>query len=306
MQLGYIGLGKMGKNMVLRMLDKGHEVVVWNRSKDKIAEVVAAGAKSADTIDELVEMLKPPRTVWLMLTAGDVTEEMMFGEYDLVGHLDAGDTVVDGGNSKYVDSIRRAEDCLEEKVNFLDAGVSGGPSGARNGACVMVGGDSSVVEKLKPLFLDIAQPDGYLHVGPAGSGHFVKMVHNAIEYGMMQAIGEGYELLANGPYEKIDLAQLTRLWQHGSVVESKLVGLLDGAFTADPRLETIRGYVEDNGETQWTLEAALKHKVPMTAIAHSLFARYGSRQEDSFAMKVVAALRKGFGGHAVKEQTNNK
>jgi 6-phosphogluconate dehydrogenase len=303
MQLGYIGLGKMGKNMVLRLLERGYEVVVWNRSKDKVAEVVGAGAKEAETIEELVQMLEPPRTIWIMLTAGDVTEEMLFGGYNLVSYLDAGDTVIDGGNSRFTDSRKRAEICLEQSINFLDAGVSGGPNGARNGACLMVGGETEVVKKYEKLFTDLATKDGYLHVGPAGSGHFVKMVHNAIEYGMMQAIGEGYELLANGPYEGLKLDQLSELWQHGSVIESKLVGLLSGAFGKDARLEKISGYVEDNGETQWAIETALQHKVPMSAIAHALFARYSSRQEDSFAMRVVAALRKEFGGHVVKENS---
>lgn len=301
MRIGYIGLGKMGKNMVLRLLEKGHEVVVWNRSREKMDEVVKAGAIAADDVADLVKKLEPPRTVWLMLTAGDVTEEMLFGTYDLVSHLDAGDAVIDGGNSKYSDSQKRADVCAEQQIQFLDAGVSGGPYGARNGACVMVGGNKEVFSKYESLFIDIAQKEGLLYAGPSGAGHFVKMVHNAIEYGMMQAIGEGYELLANGPYDKLDLAKLSALWQHGSVIESKLVDLAGRAFGSDPRLEGIQGYVEDNGETQWTIESALKYKVPMTTIAHSLFARYVSRQDDSFAMKVVAALRKEFGGHAVKE-----
>lgn len=302
MKIGYIGLGKMGKNMVLRLLEQGHEVVVWNRSAEKMDEVVKAGAIAAVDVEDLVHRLEPPRTVWLMLTAGDVTEEMLFGTYNLVSYLDSGDTVIDGGNSKFTDSQKRADLCAEQGVHFLDAGVSGGPYGARHGACVMVGGSQDIYSRYQKLFDDITQQDGLLYAGPSGAGHFVKMVHNAIEYGMMQSIAEGYELLAHGPYDKLDLSALSNLWQHGSVIESKLVSLAGRAFEKDTRLESIKGYVEDNGETQWTVESALQYKVPMTTIAHSLFARYGSRQEDSFAMKVVAALRKEFGGHAVKEK----
>ena len=301
MRIGYIGLGKMGKNMVINLLEKGHEVVVWNRSAEKMEEVVKAGAIAAEDIEDLVAKLKPPRTVWLMLTAGDVTEEMLFGTYNLVGYLDAGDTVIDGGNSKFIDSQKRFGICVEQQINFLDVGISGGPHGARHGACVMVGGVEEIFKKHQALFEDVAMKDGLMYVGPSGSGHFVKMVHNAIEYGMMQAIGEGYELLAKGPYEKLDLSRLSALWQHGSVIESKLIALAGRAFSHDNDLSSIKDYVEDNGETQWALESALQYKVPMTTIAHSLFSRYGSRQDDSFAMKVVAVLRKEFGGHTVKE-----
>jgi 6-phosphogluconate dehydrogenase len=303
MQIGFIGLGKMGMGLVEQMLEQGHEVVVWNRSKDRVEKAVDKGAIEAELVEDLVSTLKAPRTIWLMLPAGDVTEEMLFGTYDLVSQLDAGDTVIDGANSRYVDSQKRAQECWDQQINFVDIGVSGGPSGARNGACMMVGGDREKFEELEKFLTDLCIPGGLGYMGAVGSGHFVKMVHNAIEYGFMQALGEGVEMLAHGPYEKLDLSQIMQVWQNGSVIESKLVGLMGRAFEKSAELEEIKGFVNDNGETQWTIEAALQYKIPMSTIAHALFARYGSRQEDSFAMKAVAALRNEFGGHEVVKKT---
>ncbi len=302
MKLGYIGLGKMGKNMVMNMVDHGHEVVAWNRSPAPLDEVVNYGAKRASTLEDMLGQVSAPRVVWVMLTAGEVTEDMLFGAHALVDKLTPGDILIDGGNSNFNDSKRRGEMCAAKGIHFLDVGTSGGPLGARTGACLMIGGPREAYEKLVPLFESISIKDGFQYVGDAGAGHYVKMVHNAVEYGFMQAMGEGFEMIKSGPYKNLDLVDVSRIWNNGSVIESKLMRLAEAAFREDKTLETIEGYVEDNGESQWTIETALQHKVPVTVLAHSLFARYRSRQEESFAMKVVAILRKQFGGHAVKEK----
>lgn len=300
MKLGYIGLGKMGKNMVFNMIDHKHEVIAWNRSPAPLEEVVSYGATKAASLEDMVNQLHGPRVIWVMLTAGDVTEDMLFGEHNLVGLLDKGDIIIDGGNSNFNDSKRRFEKCAAMGIHFLDVGTSGGPGGARTGACLMIGGERGVYEKLVPLFETISITNGYKYVGPAGAGHYVKMVHNAVEYGFMQAMGEGFEMIKSGPYKDLNMVDVANIWNNGSVIESKLMRLAEQAFKEDATLETIHGYVEDNGEAQWTIETALQHKIPVTTLAHALFMRYGSRQEESFAMKVVAILRKQFGGHAVK------
>jgi len=301
MKLGYIGLGKMGKNMVFNMLDHKHEVVAWNRSPAPLAEVVASGAQGVSSVDEMISNLSGPRVIWVMLTAGDVTEDMLFGTHALVSKLSAGDIIIDGGNSNFNDSKRRAEKCNEKGIHFVDIGTSGGPSGARNGACLMIGGKNEIYQELEPLFASLSVEKGYQFIGESGSGHFVKMVHNAVEYGFLQAMGEGFELIKNGPYKSLDMHTVSRIWNTGSVIESKLMGLAEKAFSEDGSLDNVKGYIDDNGEAQWSVETALQYKIPFTTLAHALFIRYRSRQDDSFAAKVVAVLRKQFGGHAVKE-----
>ncbi len=300
MQIGYIGLGKMGKNMVFNMLDHGHKVVAWNRSPSPLEEVVAAGAQRASSPQDVVSQLSDRKVIWLMLTAGDVTEDMLFGSHNLTSCLKKGDIIIDGGNSNYNDTKRRAAKCADMGIHFLDSGTSGGPSGARTGACLMIGGEKGVFEELRPLFESLSVVNGYKYVGPAGSGHFVKMVHNAVEYGFLQAMGEGFELIKNGPYPNLDLGEIADIWNSGSIIQSKLMRLAEDAFKEDNELSSIKGYVEDNGEAQWSIETALQYKVPVTTLAHALFVRYRSRQDDSFAAKVVAVLRNRFGGHAIK------
>ena len=288
MKLGIVGLGRMGGNMTERLRKGGHEVETYART---------APDRTADSLVELATRLEQPRVVWLMIPAGDPTE-MAF--QTLLPLLEDGDILVDGGNSNFRDSMRRAEEAKKKDVSFVDAGVSGGVWGLREGYCIMAGAEDSAFQALEPVFATLAPEGGYAHVGPPGSGHFVKMVHNGIEYGLMQAYAEGFELLqAAEPFE-LDLAQIALLWQHGSVVRSWLLELLHRAFEADPGLEGIRGYVEDSGEGRWTVHEAVDSAVPAPAITAALFARFASRQDESFAAKVNAALRNQFGGHAVE------
>jgi 6-phosphogluconate dehydrogenase len=287
-KLGMVGLGRMGGNMTERLRKGGQEVETYART---------APERTADSLVELAMMLEQPRVVWLMIPAGDPTE-MTF--HTMLPLLEDGDILVDGGNSHFRDSMRRAEEAKKKGVSFVDAGVSGGIWGLREGYCIMVGGDDSAVQILQPVFTTLAPEGGYAHVGPPGAGHFVKMVHNGIEYGLMQAYAEGFELMqAAAPFE-LDLAQIALLWQHGSVVRSWLLELLHRAFEADPGLEQIRGVVQDSGEGRWTVHEAIDSAVPAPAISAALFARFASRQDESFAAKVNAALRNQFGGHAVE------
>ncbi|MGH3010671.1 MAG: phosphogluconate dehydrogenase (NAD(+)-dependent, decarboxylating) [Gaiellaceae bacterium] len=288
MKLGIVGLGRMGGNMTERLRKGGHEVETYART---------APDRTADSLVELATRLEQPRVVWLMIPAGDPTE-MTF--QNLLPLLEDGDVLVDGGNSNFRDSMRRAQEAKAKGVRFVDAGVSGGIWGLREGYCIMAGGEASAFQALEPAFATLAPEDGYAHVGPSGAGHFVKMVHNGIEYGLMQAYAEGFELMdAAEPFD-FDLAQVALLWQHGSVVRSWLLELLHRAFEADPGLEQIRGYVEDSGEGRWTVHEAIDSAVPAPAITAALFARFASRQDESFAAKVNAALRNQFGGHAVE------
>jgi 6-phosphogluconate dehydrogenase len=287
-KLGMVGLGRMGGNMTERLRKGGHEVETYART---------APERTADSLVELAMMLEQPRVVWLMIPAGDPTE-MTF--HTMLPLLEDGDILVDGGNSHFRDSMRRAEEAEKKGVSFVDAGVSGGIWGLREGYCIMAGGDDSAVQILEPAFTTLAPEGGFAHVGPPGAGHFVKMVHNGIEYGLMQAYAEGFELMqAAAPFE-LDLAQIALLWQHGSVVRSWLLELLHRAFEADPGLEQIRGVVQDSGEGRWTVHEAIDSAVPAPAISAALFARFASRQDESFAAKVNAALRNQFGGHAVE------
>lgn len=296
MEVGLIGLGRMGYNLALNMRDKGHRVVAWNRTLSKVQEIEQEGVTGAYSLEELVSKLAHPRTIWLMVPAGPVVDEMI---EKLVPLLSPGDLIVDGGNSNYKDTLRRAERLQPTGIRFADVGTSGGVEGARNGACTMCGADDDVFPQIEPLLRDISVPNGYLHCGAVGSGHFVKMVHNGVEYGMLQAIGEGFEILAQGPFQ-LNLKEVARVWNNGSVIRGWLMELMERAFAKDPRLDKIRGIMHSSGEGLWTVQTALDLGIPVPVIGLSLFMRYRSEQEDTFAGKVVAALRNEFGGHKVE------
>jgi 6-phosphogluconate dehydrogenase len=298
MQIGLVGLGRMGMNMGRRWLRGKHEVVAYNRDHEKSEELaLEEGAKPAKTLQELVKALKAPRIVWLMLPAGEVTNELMAEVSEL---LSPGDLVVDGANNYYKDDQRHAAELKKKKLNFVDAGVSGGIWGLKNGYCTMVGGQASDIARLKPLLDTLAPKDGWLHCGEAGAGHFVKMIHNGIEYGMMQAYAEGFEILAASAY-KTDPKKVAHLWNQGSVVRSWLLELAEEAFSKDPTLAQIAGFVEDSGEGRWTVQQAIDSGVAAPVIALSLFQRFISRQKDPFSFRVLAALRNEFGGHAIQK-----
>ncbi|MGD8377084.1 MAG: decarboxylating 6-phosphogluconate dehydrogenase [Acidobacteriota bacterium] len=297
MEIGLVGLGKMGKNMALRLRRDDHRVVATDRDSGPVQEVEAAGAVAAADLGDLVSKLSPPRTVWVMVPAGDVTGSVVA---QLVKLLERGDVIVDGGNSFYRDSIRRAREAADAGVGFLDAGTSGGVWGLEEGYCLMVGGEREHFDRVEPALRTLAPPEGYLHVGPSGAGHFTKMVHNGIEYAVMQAYAEGFELLRASDFD-LDLAKLSHLWNQGSVIRSWLLELAGRAFAEDPDLSRLRGYVSDSGEGRWTLAESIDRAVPMPGLALALQARFRSRQEDSFSAKVLAALRNQFGGHAVKK-----
>ena len=297
MELGFVGLGRMGKNMVVRLARAKHRVVAWAPSPESVQEVAAEGAVGASSLADLISKLGDrPRAVWTMVPSGDVTEQVI---RDVASHLEPGDIVIDGGNSNYKDSIRRAVFLAEKKIHFVDSGTSGGIWGLANGYCLMVGGDEGICRRLEPLFTTLAPPDGYRRVGPNGAGHLVKMIHNGIEYGMMQSYAEGFEILKASPY-KLDLAQVAALWQHGSVVRSWLLDLAADALREDPELKSVSDYVDDSGEGRWTVIESVERAVPAPVLTLALQARFRSRQEASFQGKLLAALRNKFGGHAVK------
>ncbi len=298
MQLAMIGLGKMGGNMTERLMRNGHTVVAFDRDAATVQKYQSLGASPANDLAGMVKQLSSPRVVWIMVPAGKPTDDTVD---TLAGMLSKGDIIIDGGNSNYKDSIARSERLAAKGIEFIDAGTSGGVWGLENGYCLMVGGNDAAVRTCEPIFTALAPEGGYAHVGPPGAGHYVKMVHNGIEYGLMQAYGEGYEILAASKhYPKLDLAKIAELWQHGSVVRSWLNELAVDAFTKDPRLEKLKGYVSDSGEGRWTVQEAIDLDVPAPIITLSLLTRLRSRQEDSFGAKVLAALRNEFGGHAVK------
>jgi 6-phosphogluconate dehydrogenase len=287
MKLAMIGLGRMGGNMVKRLEQGGHELATYSRS----------GSGTASSLEELVSQLEPARVVWLMIPAGGPTEGAV---QELLGLLDEGDVIVDGGNSNFRDSQRRHGLAAEKGIRFVDAGVSGGVWGLEVGYCLMVGGDDDAVREVEPAFRTLAPEDGYAHVGPSGAGHFVKMVHNGIEYGLMQAYAEGFEVMERSEFD-LDLHEIAGIWRYGSVVRSWLLELLVAAFEKEgTHLERIEGYVEDSGEGRWTIAEAIAEDVPVPVISSALFARFASRQQESFAAKITAALRNQFGGHAVK------
>jgi 6-phosphogluconate dehydrogenase len=288
-KLGMVGLGRMGGNMTKRLENDGHVVQTYARS----------GGGTASSLEDLVGQLEPRRAVWLMIPAGDPTEAAVTQLLDL---LQAGDVIVDGGNSNFHDSKRRAGEAAAKGIGYIDAGVSGGIWGLANGYCLMVGGEDDPVGFLEPALKTLAPEDGYAHVGPSGAGHFVKMVHNGIEYGLMQAYAEGFDVMNSSEYD-LDLHDIAGIWRYGSVVRSWLLELLYGAFEADGNeLEHIAGYVEDSGEGRWTVFEAINESVPAPVISAALFARFASRQDESFAAKINAALRNQFGGHAVKTE----
>jgi 6-phosphogluconate dehydrogenase len=297
MELGMIGLGRMGANMTERLVRGGHKIITYDRSAEAVQRVVDKGAVGATSLGDFVKKLSLPRAVWLMVPSGDPVDQTID---QLLPSLAKGDTIIDGGNSNYKDSIRRGEKLKSHDMHFIDAGTSGGIWGLQNGYCMMVGGDKEIVGRLEPIFLTLAPKGGYLHAGPVGAGHFVKMVHNGIEYGMMQAYGEGFELLKASQFD-LDLAKISHLWNQGSVVRSWLLELCQSAFEKDPKLDGIKGYVDDSGEGRWTVIEAIERGVAAPVLAHSLFARFSSRQQDAFSNKVLAALRNEFGGHAVKK-----
>lgn len=298
MQLGMVGLGKMGSNMTTRLQQSGHKVVAYDRSPDAVSSIAASsGAAGAASLAELVGKLQgAPKVVWVMVPSGKPTDDTID---ELAGLLKGGDVIVDGGNTNFKEGLAAYERCKAKGVSLVDAGTSGGVWGLKEGYCLMVGGDDAAVKACEPIFLTLAPKDGYAHVGPAGAGHFSKMVHNGIEYGMMQAYGEGFEILEKSQYD-FDLEQLAKLWGHASVIRSWLLELAALAFAADPGLKDIRGYVDDTGEGRWTVQAAIDENVPAPAITMALFSRFVSRQDESFSAKVIAALRNQFGGHAVK------
>ncbi len=297
MQLGMVGLGRMGGNMVKRLTQGGHQVVAFDRSADAVKELSKEkGVTGAATLPEMVSKLKKPRAVWVMVPAGKPTEETVMTIADL---CDKDDVIIDGGNSKFTDDARRAETLKKKGINYMDVGTSGGIWGLKVGYCMMMGGDKVIFKRLEPIFKTLAPENGYVYCGSNGSGHFVKMVHNGIEYGMMQAYGEGFAILRKSGYN-LDLHEIAKIWNNGSVVRSWLLELLEAAYAQDNDLANVKGYVEDTGEGRWTLQAAIDEDVPAPVLAMSLFTRFRSREEEEYADKVVAALRQQFGGHAIK------
>ncbi|HMK57168.1 MAG TPA: decarboxylating 6-phosphogluconate dehydrogenase [Dissulfurispiraceae bacterium] len=300
MQIGMAGLGRMGMNMAVRLVKGGHKVVAYNRTRAKVDAIVKEGAIGAYSMEELVRRLAPPRFVWLMLPAGKTVDDHID---ELKGLLQKGDTIIDGGNSFYKDDLRRSEALKAEGINYLDIGVSGGIWGLKVGYCQMIGGDYEAFKRLEPAIATLAPKDGYMYCGPSGAGHFVKMVHNGIEYGMLQAYGEGFAIMKASPYAaNLEFEKVAHLWNQGSVVRSWLLELAEDAFAKDPDLSTIKGYVEDSGEGRWTVLQAIESSVPAPVLALSLLQRFRSRESDSFSDRLIAALRNEFGGHAVKKE----
>ena len=297
MQLGFVGLGKMGLNMVTRLERGGHQIVAFDRSADAVAKAETAGARGAATLDAVVAALAPPRAVWVMVPAGEPTESTVAALGD---RLAAGDAIIDGGNTNFHDDVRRAQTLAAKQVHYIDAGTSGGIWGLKEGYCLMVGGREDVCRRLEPIFLTLAPEDGYLRVGDSGAGHYVKMVHNAIEYGLMQAYAEGFNLMHASEYQ-IDLPAVASLWMRGSVVRSWLLELTARALKEDPALASLEAYVEDSGEGRWTLHEAVDRAVPLPVLSAALFTRFRSRDRNPFGERLLAALRNQFGGHAVKK-----
>lgn len=300
MRLGFVGLGKMGMNMVQRLLRDGHEIVGYARTPESVRKAEEKGAEGASSLEDMIGKLDRHRVIWIMVPAGKPTEETI---EKLSGLLEEGDIIIDGGNSNYRDSMRRAAELGNKGIQFLDAGTSGGLWGLTEGYCLMVGGPEDVFRSVEPVFESLAPDEGYMLVGPNGAGHFVKMVHNGIEYAMLQGYAEGFEIIHARKDFALDLQKISRLWNRGSVIRSWLLELAEKAFKEDPSLDSIRGYVEDSGEGRWTVAEAIDQDVPAPVITLSLLERFRSRQEESFSAKVIAALRNEFGGHAVKKKS---
>ena len=298
MEIGFIGLGKMGMNMVTRLQRDKHRVVVYDRTAELVKQAESQGCVSSSSLADLILKLKAPRAVWIMVPSGAPTEETVAAVAAL---LQPGDTIIDGGNTRFVDDVRRAAELKKKKIDYVDAGTSGGIWGLTIGYCLMVGGEKEPVKRLEPVFKTLAPENGWAHMGGPGAGHYVKMVHNGIEYSMMQGYAEGFELMAKSEY-KLDLAKIADLWMHGSVVRSWLLELAAGALSQDPRLENLKGYVQDSGEGRWMIADAIDKDVPVPTLTTALFTRFRSRQEESFAEKMLAALRNAFGGHSVRKR----
>jgi 6-phosphogluconate dehydrogenase len=299
MKVGFIGLGKMGGPMVERLLNGGHEIIAYDPIIEAVQGAEDKGAIPAGSFRELVDKLAEPRTVWVMVPSGQPTEETIMSLSSLLGQ---GDIIIDGGNSLYKDSTRRARELQVRGISLLDAGTSGGIWGLKVGYCLMIGGEEEVYKKIEPVFKTLAPEDGYAYIGPSGAGHFVKMVHNGIEYALLQSYAEGFEILRAKEEFQLDLEKIAHLWNQGSVIRSWLLQLAEDAFKKDPRLESIQDYVQDSGEGRWTVAEAIEKDVPAPLITLSLLERFRSRQEESFGAKVIAALRDEFGGHGVKRK----
>jgi 6-phosphogluconate dehydrogenase len=295
MELGFVGLGKMGMNMVARLREGRHDVVAYDLSPELIKQAESLGARGAPSLDVLISKLKPPRAIWIMVPSGAPTESTVNSVASL---LQSGDILIDGGNTHFHDDVRRAAVLKTRGLHYVDAGTSGGVWGLKLGYCLMVGGEEGVVKALAPIFTTLAPENGWAYMGSHGAGHYVKMVHNGIEYSMLQGYAEGFVLMSKSDY-KLELGRIAELWMHGSVVRSWLLELTAAALKEDPKLEGLKGYVQDSGEGRWTILEALDKAVPVPTLTAALFTRFRSRQEESFAEKMLAAMRKAFGGHAV-------
>ena len=298
MQIGLVGLGKMGYNLALNMKNKGHEVVAYDINQKTLDLISAQGISTVTTLEDLVESITTKRVIWLMIPAGELVDNTLAM---LTPLLSVGDIIIDGGNSNYKDSVRRARELEALQINYLDCGTSGGMEGALHGVCAMIGGNRFAFNHCEQLLKDISIENGYLYCGPSGSGHFVKMIHNGIEYGMMQSIAEGFEVMHKSEFN-LDLEKVAKVWNHGSVVRSWLMELTENALRKDPGLESIRGVMHSSGEGKWTLDTALEKQIATPVIALSLMMRYRSKEDDTFSGKIVAALRNEFGGHAVEKK----
>ncbi|RAZ81216.1 MULTISPECIES: phosphogluconate dehydrogenase (NAD(+)-dependent, decarboxylating) [Planococcaceae] len=295
MKLAMIGVGKMGYNLALNMMDNGHQVVAHDANSEQVDKIAADGAIGAYTLEEVVQQLEKPRVLMMLVPHGEITENVIATLKPL---LDEGDIIIDGGNSNYKESVRLGESLKEKGIHFMDCGTSGGVSGAREGICTMIGGDPEAFKIIEPVIKSVSVENGYFYTGELGSGHFLKMIHNGIEYGMMQAMAEGFDILEKSDYD-YDLEGVAKVWNNGSVIRSWLMELVESAFSKDPKLEEIRGVMNSSGEGKWTVETALDLQVPAPVITMSLLMRYRSQEDDTFTGKVVAALRNEFGGHAV-------
>lgn len=295
MKIGLIGLGKMGYNLALNMTNKGHEVVAHDVSEEAMNKIASEGVETAASFEEMISKLPTPKIVWLMVPAGDITEDVMNRVSSLLSEQDI---IIDGGNANYKDTLRRGNDLKEKGIYLIDSGTSGGMDGARDGVCTMIGGDKEAFDQVEKLFQDISVENGYLYTGKSGSGHFLKMVHNGIEYGMMQAIAEGYEILEKSDFD-YDYEEVSRVWNNGSVIRSWLIELMQNAFSKDAKLDSLRGVMNSSGEGKWTVETALDLQAVAPVITLSQIMRYRSQENDTFSGKVVATLRNEFGGHDV-------
>ncbi len=298
MEMGFIGLGKMGMNMVQRLVQGKHHVIAYDRSPRPIREAEKCGVVGTHSLEDLIRKLASPRAVWIMVPAGDSTEKIIS---QLAGLMEANDVIIDGGNSNFHDDVRRSQALKARDIHYLDVGTSGGIWGLKAGYCLMIGGEEKIYKRLEPIFKTLAPEQGYGYMGTHGAGHYVKMIHNGIEYGLMQSYAEGFELLQKSEYP-LDLPKIAKLWNHGSVVRSWLLELAASELEKDPKLEQVKGYVEDSGEGRWTIQEAMAKNVPAPVITLSLFARFRSRQGDSFADKMLALLRNAFGGHSVQRK----